>query len=160
MQAGREGLAHVGLVGAVAEPSLHNCCIGKTEWTVLQAFSTSNWHPSLLAFHWPNEPRAHIQIQGWGRRRVQAYPCPEGKELEIFELVETGLTEHSKAGDSPASSRNRNAPETRTLSFSLCSCSRLTLSSSKSLPQLHTDNHIFIVIAALTAMRLRSSTSS
>lgn len=155
MQTGREGPAHGGPVGALSDLCLHNRCNRENMANCMLPLkaSTSKGHPSLLAYHWPNKPHALIQIQGWGRRRVQAYLCPKGKEMEVLELVRTGLTEHKRAWDNVASSRNRDVSETvaHSLFLSMQLLQVNTLKLKVSLPQLPTDDHISNVTAALIA---------
>ena len=83
---------------------------------------------------------------------MQAYLCPKGKELEMFEPVRTGLTEHNRASNNVASSRNRDVSETveRSLFLSLPLLQVNTLNLKVSLPQIPMDDHIPYVIAALT----------
>lgn len=74
------------------------------------------------------------------------------KELEMFELVRAGLTEHNRASNNVASSRNTDVSETvaHSLFLSLPLLQVNTLNRKVSLPQIPMDDHIPNVIAALT----------
>lgn len=82
---------------------------------------------------------------------MQAFLCPEGKELEIFERVRTGLTEHNRAWNNVASSRNRRVRNYGAVSLSLQLLQVNALKLKVSLPKLPMDDHISHVIAAFTA---------